>query len=208
MADKPQPNDTKPGTSETPAGAHPGARPYQRPSDTRDTMADLNQRAQALSREAGGRVSSAMRDAIGTAAGLAGFAVESARDLVQYMVRRGQMTQEEADAVLHDAEEAQRKRGGPERPRAVARPPAAERAGATRSEPHASAVPSPLRRASGKHAAAKSAGGAEKSRKAEKPDRAEKTATVKATTAAAKRASVKASEKKSDSRKPASRKKR
>jgi polyhydroxyalkanoate synthesis regulator phasin len=39
---------------------------------------------------------------------VAGFAVESARDLVQYMVRRGQMTQEEADRVIREAEEAHR----------------------------------------------------------------------------------------------------
>jgi polyhydroxyalkanoate synthesis regulator phasin len=50
----------------------------------------------------------AMKDVINAAAGVAGFAVESARDLVQYMVRRGQMTQEEADRVIREAEEAHR----------------------------------------------------------------------------------------------------
>ncbi len=40
-----------------------------------------------------------MKDVIGAAAGIAGFAIESARDLVQYMVRRGQMTPEEGGAA-------------------------------------------------------------------------------------------------------------
>ena len=56
-------------------------------------------------------MSGALRDVIGAAAGLTAFAVESARDLVQYMVRRGQMTQEEADKLIREAEEASSKRG-------------------------------------------------------------------------------------------------
>jgi hypothetical protein len=67
-------------------------------------------RAQEISQEAGSKVALAMKDVISAAAGLAGFAVESARDLVQYMVRRGQMTQEEADKLIREAEEAQSKR--------------------------------------------------------------------------------------------------
>lgn len=55
-------------------------------------------------------MSGALRDVIGAAAGLTTFAVESARDLVQYMVRRGQMTQEEADKLIREAEEASSKR--------------------------------------------------------------------------------------------------
>lgn len=55
-------------------------------------------------------MSGALRDVIGAAAGLTAFAVESARDLVQYMVRRGQMTQEEADKLIREAEEASSKR--------------------------------------------------------------------------------------------------
>ena len=51
-----------------------------------------------------------MKDVINAAAGLTGFAVESARDLVQYMVRRGQMTQDEADKLIREAEEAHGKR--------------------------------------------------------------------------------------------------
>jgi hypothetical protein len=67
-------------------------------------------RAQEISQEAGSKVAQAMKDVINAAAGLAGFAVESARDLVQYMVRRGQMTQEEADKLIREAEEAHSKR--------------------------------------------------------------------------------------------------
>lgn len=73
-------------------------------------MAEMTERAQALSQEAGTKIASAMRDVISTAAGVAGFAVESVRDLVQYMVRRGQMTQDEADRLIREAEEARKKR--------------------------------------------------------------------------------------------------
>jgi hypothetical protein len=67
-------------------------------------------RAQEISQEAGSKIAQAMRDVIGAAAGLTGFVVESARDLVQYMVRRGQMTQEEADRLIREAEEANARR--------------------------------------------------------------------------------------------------
>jgi polyhydroxyalkanoate synthesis regulator phasin len=73
-------------------------------------VAEMAARAQEISQEAGSKVAQAMKDVINAAAGLAGFAVESARDLVQYMVRRGQMTQEEADKLIREAEEAQSKR--------------------------------------------------------------------------------------------------
>lgn len=67
-------------------------------------------RAHEISLEAGSKMAAAMKDVISAAAGLTGFAVESARDLVQYMVRRGQMTQDEADKLIRDAEEAHGKR--------------------------------------------------------------------------------------------------
>jgi hypothetical protein len=51
-------------------------------------------------------MAAAMREVVGAAAGITGFAIESARDLVQYMVRRGQMTQEEADRLIKEAEAA------------------------------------------------------------------------------------------------------
>ena len=67
-------------------------------------------------------MSGALRDVIGAAAGLTAFAVESARDLVQYMVRRGQMTQEEADKLIREAEEASSKRAKASRTEAVRKP--------------------------------------------------------------------------------------
>src|SRR3954470_13893199 len=113
MADKAQSTDAA-STGETPvtpAAAAPARRgPGHRGQDVRDTMAEMAARAQEISQEAGSKMASAMKDVINAAAGLAGFAVESARDLVQYMVRRGQMTQEEADKLLRDAEDAYAKR--------------------------------------------------------------------------------------------------
>jgi polyhydroxyalkanoate synthesis regulator phasin len=78
----------------------------QRGSDARDAMAEMAERAQQISQEAGTKIAAAMKDVIGAAAGIAGFAVESARDLVQYMVRRGQITQDEAEKLIRQAEDA------------------------------------------------------------------------------------------------------
>jgi hypothetical protein len=69
-------------------------------------------------------MSGALRDVIGAAAGMTAFAVESARDLVNYMVRRGQMTQEEADKLIREAEEASSKRSKAPKPEAVRKPSA------------------------------------------------------------------------------------
>ena len=63
-------------------------------------------RAHEISLEAGSKMASAMKDVISAAAGLTAFALESARELVQYMVRRGQMTQDEADKLMRDVEQA------------------------------------------------------------------------------------------------------
>src|ERR671918_1814511 len=84
--------------------------PGHRAVDARDAIAELTERAQEISLEAGSKVSTAMKDVISAAAGIAGFAVESARDLVQYMVRRGQMTPEEADKLIREAEDAHSKK--------------------------------------------------------------------------------------------------
>ncbi len=100
------PADAAPVTPPTPPRRGPG----HRGADVRDTVAEMAARAQEISQEAGSKMAAAMKDVIGAAAGLAGFAIESARDLVQYMVRRGQMTQEEADKLIREAEEANSKR--------------------------------------------------------------------------------------------------
>jgi hypothetical protein len=67
----------------------------------------MAQRAHEISLEAGSKMSGAIRDVINAAAGLLSpFPIESARDLVTYMVKRGQMPQEEADKLIATAEAA------------------------------------------------------------------------------------------------------
>src|SRR5688572_4744499 len=127
MVDKAPGGEIKPAdvttATATPAGTAtvtPPRRPGHRGADVRDTVAEMAARAQEISLEAGSKIAAAMKDVIGAAAGLTGFALESARDLVQYMVRRGQMTQDEADKLIREVEESQ----GPRRPStAPARPP-------------------------------------------------------------------------------------
>jgi polyhydroxyalkanoate synthesis regulator phasin len=94
--------------------------PGHRAVDARDAIAELTERAQEISLEAGSTVAIAMKDVISAAAGIAGFAVESARDLVQFMVRRGQMTPEEGDKLLREAEASHSKRPASERKKATA----------------------------------------------------------------------------------------
>src|SRR3954471_10339954 len=108
--------------------AAPRRGPGHRGADMRDTVAEMAERAQLISQEAGSKVSSAMKDVISAAAGLAGFAIESARDLVQYMVRRGQMTQEEADKLIREAEDAHSKKPASEKSRPTHSTIAAEKA--------------------------------------------------------------------------------
>jgi polyhydroxyalkanoate synthesis regulator phasin len=95
-----------------------------------DQMAELTERARLISQDASAKVTMAMRDMVGAAAGIAGFAVESARDLVQYMVRRGQMTKDEADKLIREAEVAYAKRPKAERDRLSAQKAAAAKAAA------------------------------------------------------------------------------
>ncbi len=125
--------DKAPGSTVPPAPAAPGApgappvpprrSPGHRGQDVRDTVAEMTAKAQEISLEAGSKMAAAMKDVIGAAAGLTGFVAESARDLVQYMVRRGQMTQEEADKLIRDVEEhhGKRKAAGTARPSAPAK---------------------------------------------------------------------------------------
>lgn len=116
MADKPHTPDAKPSpdpaaaTSNSSVPAPPKRSPGHRGADVRDTVAEMAAKAQEISQEAGSKMAAAMRDVISAAAGMASFAADSARDLVQYMVRRGQMTQEEADKLIREAEEAAAKR--------------------------------------------------------------------------------------------------
>jgi hypothetical protein len=94
------------GSAPTPPKRSPG----HRGADVKDTVAEMAAKAHEISLEAGSKMAAAMKDVVNAAAGLSGFVIESARDLVQYMVRRGQMTQEEADKLIRQVEEHQPKR--------------------------------------------------------------------------------------------------
>lgn len=96
------------GGTTLPVRRHPG----HRGTDVRDTVAEMAAKAQEISMEAGSKMAAAMKDVINAAAGLAAFSLESARDLVQFMVRRSQMTQDEADKLIAAAEEASSRRRG------------------------------------------------------------------------------------------------
>lgn len=99
---KPAAVEGTPGATTPPVRRHPG----HRGADVRDTVAEMAAKAQEISMEAGSKMAAAMKDVINAAAGLTSFAIESSRDLVQYMVRRGQMTQDEADKLIREAEDA------------------------------------------------------------------------------------------------------
>lgn len=108
MSDNMASTDDTPETEElaAPAPTPPKRGPGHRGQDVRDTMAEMAAKAHEISLEAGSRMTATMREVIGAAAGLTAFAIESARDLVQYMVRRGQMTQDEADKLMREVEAA------------------------------------------------------------------------------------------------------
>ncbi|HEU4641091.1 MAG TPA: hypothetical protein VFS44_01465 [Gemmatimonadaceae bacterium] len=164
MVDKPQAAaaDSKDTTDTATPAETPRRAPGHRSTDARDTVAEMALRAQEISQEAGSKIAQAMKDVINAAAGLAGFAVESARDVVQYMVRRGQMSQEEADRIIREAEEAQSRR----KPAAAAPPaPAAAAAPAPAAPPSHPAAPAPAVK---KGAATKAAKPASKTAKAAK----------------------------------------
>jgi polyhydroxyalkanoate synthesis regulator phasin len=106
------------------APPQPKRGPGHRGQDIRDTMAEMAAKAHEISLEAGSKMASAMRDVVGAAAGISAFAIESARDLVNYMVRRGQMSQEEATKLLKEVEEAHAKRPKVDIPKRAPEPPA------------------------------------------------------------------------------------
>ena len=170
MSEKAPVTESKPTTpgAEAPAAATPPRRsPGHRGQDVRDTVAEMAARAHEISLEAGSKMAAAMKDVINAAAGLTGFAVESARDLVQYMVRRGQMTQDEADKLIREAEEAHGKKNPgfvppPRRtdhplehsaPRVVSRP--ADKPVIAAAAPPAPPKPAPAKAPAAKAAAAK-----------------------------------------------------
>lgn len=124
-----------PATPPAPADGAPPTPPKRSPghrgADVKDTVAEMAAKAHEISLEAGSKMAAAMKDVVNAAAGLSGFVIESARDLVQYMVRRGQMTQEEADKLIRQVEEHQPKR------KAAPPPPAKHAAPASKPAPAA-----------------------------------------------------------------------
>src|SRR6266849_2849898 len=98
-----------PGTPGAPL-VPPKRSPGHRGADVNDTVAEMAAKAHEISLEAGSKMAAAMKDVVGAAAGLTGLVLESARDLLQYMVRRGQMTQEEADKLMREVEASHAKR--------------------------------------------------------------------------------------------------
>ena len=158
----PAPSVGTPGTPPIPPKRSPG----HRGADVKDTVAEMAAKAHEISLEAGSKMAAAMKDVVGAAAGLTGLVLESARDLLQYMVRRGQMTQEEADKLMREVEASHAKRKPATPPASATRtgPPAAahvSHAGnsthtthATHAAPVRHSPPPPAKHAAPKHAAA------------------------------------------------------
>ncbi len=114
MPDKEKPAAVATPTAPAPALATPPIPPKRSPghrgADVKDTVAEMAAKAHEISLEAGSKMAAAMKDVVGAAAGLTGLVLESARDLLQYMVRRGQMTQDEADKLMREVEASHAKR--------------------------------------------------------------------------------------------------
>jgi len=156
-----------------PPRRHPG----HRGQDARDAVAEMAAKAAEISMEAGSKMAAAMKEVINAAAGLTGFAIESARDVVQFMVRRGQMTQDEADKLLHGVEEAYSKRHKGAKPAMPASAPAAKAAISTHKPMAAAHAPGAHKTAP--KPATKKAAPAKKAPAAKKPAPAQKAAAAK-----------------------------
>jgi hypothetical protein len=130
MAENDKASGPAPVAAEGAPATPPKRSPGHRGADVKDTVAEMAAKAHEISLEAGSKMAAAMKDVVNAAAGLSGFVLESARDLVQYMVRRGQMTQEEADKLIRQVEEHQ-----PKRKAAPPPPPPPKPAPATHAAP-------------------------------------------------------------------------
>ena len=128
-----------PGTPGAPL-VPPKRSPGHRGADVKDTVAEMAAKAHEISLEAGSKMAAAMKDVVGAAAGLTGLVLESARDLLQYMVRRGQMTQEEADKLMREVEASHAKRKPFTPPAHVASKTAAAKADASHTHAHTHAT--------------------------------------------------------------------
>ena len=164
MPDKEKPAVATP-TAPAPALGTPPIPPRRSPghrgADVKDTVAEMAAKAHEISLEAGSKMAAAMKDVVGAAAGLTGLVLESARDLLQYMVRRGQMTQDEADKLMREVEASHAKRKPFTPPASVASKTAAPKVEASHSAPsvkHAPHAPAPIKHAAkpaAKHTATK-----------------------------------------------------
>lgn len=123
------------------------------PRPSRETAAALAARAQAITAEANDLLAGAMREAIDAAGGLSDVAVETARDVAQYLVRRGRMARDEAERLLAAAEDAAARRVAARRVAAGRVPPRPADAGPSTGSPRNTAA----RKAGAKRAATKPA---------------------------------------------------
>lgn len=150
MPDREKPAAVATPTAPAPALATPPIPPKRSPghrgADVKDTVAEMAAKAHEISLEAGSKMAAAMKDVVGAAAGLTGLVLESARDLLQYMVRRGQMTQDEADKLMREVEASHAKRK-PFTPPASAAVKSAPRPEASHPAPIAKHVPAPVKQA-------------------------------------------------------------
>lgn len=185
------PDTEKPAEAAAAPAVPPKRHPGHRGQDVRDTVAEMAAKAHEISLEAGSKMAAAMKDVVGAAAGLVAFSIESARDLVQYMVRRSQMTQDEADKLVREAEEAWLKKNKGKvlpkvavlapaakpmvftsKPAAVAAKPAAKPTAKPAAKPAAKSAAKPVAKSAAKPApkpAAKKAAPAAKKAVAKKP---------------------------------------
>jgi hypothetical protein len=89
----------------TPDAAPEGAGPD--PEVTPETLAEqaaaLAERGRAIEADSRGRFTAALRELVVSAAGFTGFAVETVRDVVQFLVRRGQIPPAEGERLLREA---------------------------------------------------------------------------------------------------------
>lgn len=157
------PDTAKPAEAAAEKPVPPKRSPGHRGQDVRDTVAEMAAKAHEISLEAGSKMAAAMKDVIGAASGLIAFSIESARDLIQFMVRRGQMTQEEADKLLIEAEAAWMKKNKGKLPPAKTE---AKSSAAVKSAPAAKKVAPAAKKAA---PAAKKTAAAKKAPAAKKP---------------------------------------
>ena len=155
MSDKEKPAVATP-TAPAPALGTPPIPPRRSPghrgADVKDTVAEMAAKAHEISLEAGSKMAAAMKDVVGAAAGLTGLVVESARDLLQYMVRRGQMTQDEADKLMREVEASHAKRKPFTAPASTVAAKTAPRVETSHSAPIVRQAPAPVKHAPVKHA--------------------------------------------------------